>query len=80
MTKRQIRDRTRLVSERRTHKRYKVDLLDITTATVHASDIEIIDISMNGIALHATKRLNVEEQYNLKLQSNGKALNIKMMQ
>jgi len=65
------------MSEGRVHKRYEVDLLDVTIAIIHASNIEIIDISLDGIALLAPKRLNIGEQYDVKIQSKGKALNIK---
>jgi len=65
------------MSEKRAYKRYEVDLLDITSAIIEANNIEIIDISLNAIALHANRRLNIGEQYNLKIQSKDIALNLR---
>jgi hypothetical protein len=65
------------MSEKRAHKRYEVDFLGITTSAIHAGNIEIIDISLNGIALLAPQRLNIGKQYSIKIQSKGKALSIK---
>ena len=64
------------MSDNRAHKRYNVDLLDITCAIIQTSNIEIIDISPKGISLQAPRRLNIGEEYNLKLRSNRKALSI----
>lgn len=63
--------------EKRAYKRYNVNLLDITCAIIQAGNIEILDVSLNGIAVHATMRLNIGEQYSLKLQSRHKALSFK---
>jgi hypothetical protein len=65
------------VLENRAHRRYKVDMLDITGAIVQTSNIETIDISQNGISLRATRRLNIGEQYDVKLQSRANALNLR---
>jgi hypothetical protein len=63
--------------ERRAYKRYKVDLFDITSAIIQASNIEIANISLNGIALHANRRLNIGEKYTLKIHSKEKTLSLK---
>jgi len=65
------------VPENRAHRRYKIDMLDITAAIVQASDIKAIDISLNGISVHATRRLNIGEKYDIKLQLGGKTLNLR---
>jgi hypothetical protein len=49
-------------------------MLDFSTVFLQTSTIEIIDMSPNGISLHTTRRLNIGEQYDLKLRSNGMAL------
>jgi hypothetical protein len=59
------------------HKRYRVDMLDIGTAFLQTSTIETIDMSLNGISLHAAGRLNIGEQYDLKLRSNSKTLSLR---
>ena len=65
------------MSERRAHKRYKVDLLDITTATIHASNIEIIDISFGGVAIKVDRRLNIGKEYVFKLGDKGNRIDVK---
>jgi PilZ domain len=63
--------------ERRSHQRYKIELLGIAGVTLKANNIDIIDISLSGISLHATMRLNVGEEYAIKIQSGGIVLNLK---
>ena len=65
------------MTEKRAHKRYAVNLLDITSAIIQVNNIEIIDISLNGISLHANRRLNIGEQYSVKIQAKEKALSFK---
>ena len=63
--------------EKRAHKRYKIELFGITGVTLRANNIEIIDISLSGICIHATMRLNVAEEYTIKIHSGNIVLNIK---
>jgi c-di-GMP-binding flagellar brake protein YcgR len=65
--------------ERRPHKRYKVDLLDITSEMIQAGDAEIINISPGGISLCANRRLNMGETYTLKIKSKEIILTLKGM-
>jgi hypothetical protein len=65
------------VTDNRTHKRYRVEMLDISTAILQTSTIETIDMSLSGISLHAAGRLNIGEQYDLKLRSKGRTLSLK---
>jgi hypothetical protein len=62
--------------DRRPHKRYTVDLLDITSALIEANGIKIINISEKGIALRASRRLNIGETYILKIRSEDTILNL----
>ena len=62
--------------EGRTYKRSKVDLQGITMALIQASNMEIIDIGLKGISLDTTRRLDIGERYNIKLQSKGIALSL----
>jgi hypothetical protein len=52
-------------------------MLDIGTAFLQASTIETIDMSLDGISLRAAGRLNIGEQYDLKLRPKGKALSLR---
>jgi hypothetical protein len=63
--------------ERRPHKRYEVDLLDVTSVLVDANNIEILDISQKGISLRASRRLNIGETYSLKIKSRDTLLTLK---
>jgi hypothetical protein len=63
--------------ERRAHKRYKIELLGVTGITLKANSIDIVDISLKGISLHATMRLNVGKEYTIKIQTGVKVLNLK---
>jgi c-di-GMP-binding flagellar brake protein YcgR len=65
------------MSERRPHKRYKIDLLDVTSAMIQTSEAEIINISLGGIALRANRRLNMGEKYTLRIKSKDTGLNLK---
>lgn len=62
--------------DRRPHKRYTVDLLDITSSLIEANGIKIINISEKGIALRANRRLNIGETYILKIRSQDTILNL----
>ncbi|MFZ5906156.1 MAG: PilZ domain-containing protein [Nitrospirota bacterium] len=62
--------------DRRPHKRYTVDILDITSALIQANAVEIINISEKGIALCANRRLNIGERYILKIRAQDMALNL----
>jgi|WetSurSiteA1Bulk_404760.scaffolds.fasta_scaffold01873_6 hypothetical protein len=62
--------------ERRPHKRYAVDLLDVTSALIDANDMEILDISQKGISLRAGRRLNIAETYTLKIKSKDTLLTL----
>lgn len=62
------------MNERRPHKRYTVDLLDITSALIETNDVEVINISQKGISLRASRRLNIGETYTLKIKSKDTLL------
>jgi hypothetical protein len=64
------------MAERRPHKRYIVDLLDVTSALIDANDMEILDISQKGISLRAGRRLNIGETYTLKIKSKDTLLTL----
>ncbi|MEW6587040.1 MAG: PilZ domain-containing protein, partial [Nitrospirota bacterium] len=63
--------------DRRPHKRYTVDLLDIRSALIEENDLEIVDISPKGIGIRAKRRLNIGETYTLKIRSRDTVLNLK---
>ncbi len=61
---------------KRRHKRYSLDIMEISGQMIFANTVEIIDISAGGIALRADKRLNMGTTYQVKLQDRERALNV----
>ena len=62
-------------NERR-HKRYNLDLIEITGKMSLSEKVEILDISLGGVALKADRRLDLGREYLIKLQAKGKTLNV----
>ena len=65
------------MQDKRKHKRYSLDLLDINGKMSLTDKVEILDISLGGIALKADRRLNMGKEYSMKLQKKGKTLEVK---
>lgn len=63
--------------EKRSYKRYHVDLLGITCSTIQANEVDMVNISLKGISLRVNKRLNMGETYTLKIKSKGVVMNLK---
>ena len=65
------------MQDKRKHKRYSLDLLDINGKMSLTDKVEILDISLGGVALKADRRLNMGKEYSMKLQKKGKTLEVK---
>jgi len=65
------------MQERRKHKRYSLDLIEINGKMSLTNKVEVLDISLGGVALKADRRLNIGKEYLIKLQEKGKTLEIK---
>ncbi len=65
------------MQDRRAHKRYTVDNFNIRGNILFISDIEIINISLNGIAIQCDRRIELNKLYTLSLKYEGKEINIK---
>lgn len=63
--------------ERRTHKRYTIDNLDVRGNIIFVSDVEIVNISLNGIAIRCDRRIEPNREYTLNLSYEGKEITIK---
>jgi len=63
--------------DKRRHKRYRVDLVEINGKMTLADKVQILDISLGGISLKADRRLNIGNEYLIKLQEKGKNLDVK---
>jgi len=65
------------MQDKRRHKRYRVDLVEINGKMSLADKVQILDISLGGISLKADRRLNIGNEYLLKLHEKGKDLEVK---
>lgn len=65
------------MEERRTHKRYTVDNLNVRGNIIFVSDIEIVNISLNGIAIRCDRRIEPNREYTLNLSYEGREIPIK---
>jgi len=61
----------------RKHKRFKLDLLDLTSKMSLVGKVELIDISLGGVALKADRKLNIGKECLIKLGYEGKHSNVK---
>ena len=60
----------------RRYKRYGLDLIDVKGKMGLSDKVEILDISLGGVAFKADRRLNPGREYMIKLQDKEKTLNI----
>ncbi|MEW6109431.1 MAG: PilZ domain-containing protein [Nitrospirota bacterium] len=61
--------------EKRKFKRYNVD--GIHGNMIYSTDFNVVNISIDGTAIETTKRLNIGNQYSLKIKYRDDVLNIK---
>jgi hypothetical protein len=60
----------------RRHKRYYLELNDLTGKMSLSDKVEILDIGPGGVAFKADRRLNPGREYTIKLQDKGNTLNV----
>lgn len=65
------------MQDRRQHKRYEVDVMEINGTMVLAKSAKILNISIGGVCLQTEKRPNVGSQYTLRIEGKGKVLTVK---
>jgi Tfp pilus assembly protein PilZ len=65
------------MQENRRHKRYTLKIMEVEGKMIFASDVKIIDISIDGISVKANKRLNIGSEYLLKLDDKKKTISLK---
>lgn len=63
-------------NERR-HKRYSLNVVEVSGKMISATSVKIIDISTGGIALSADRRLNIGSDYALRIEARNKELSLK---
>ncbi len=68
--------RGNIMKHARRYKRYSLDLIDISGKMSLSNKVEILDISLGGVAIKADRRLDLGKEYLIKLQDKGKTLNV----
>ncbi len=65
------------MKERRRHKRYRLDTTEINGRMVFATEVKILDISIGGVSLKADRRLNIGNEYVLKVENRDRFTSLK---
>ena len=66
-----------MMLEKRRHKRFMLDLIEVDGRLSLNDKVEIIDISFGGVALKADRRLNIGKEYLFTLGDKGNRLVVK---
>ena len=66
-----------MMLEKRQHKRFVLDLIEVNGRLSLTDKVEIIDISFGGVALKADRRLNIGKEYLFTLRDKGNQLVVK---
>ncbi len=66
-----------MMLEKRRHKRFGLDLIEMSGRLSLVGNVEIIDISFGGVALKVDRRLNIGKEYLFKLGENGNSIDVK---
>lgn len=65
------------MQDKRSHKRYKLDVMELNSKIIFADKVEVLDISLCGIAIKADRRLNMDCEYLLRLDNKGEHISVK---
>jgi PilZ domain len=60
----------------RRHKRYRPDISELHGKMILAQKVDIIDISLSGVALRTDRKLMIGREYPLRLVWKGKTLDV----
>jgi Tfp pilus assembly protein PilZ len=63
--------------EKRRYKRFTVNIVGISGKMLFADKVEILDISVGGVSVKVDKRLNIGNEYLLKMDDGGKTICLK---
>ncbi len=65
------------MQDKRRHKRFTVNVLEVNGNMMFATEVKVIDISIGGISLKANRRLNIGSDYALKLDGKNRVIALK---
>jgi Tfp pilus assembly protein PilZ len=68
-----------MMMEKRRHKRFSLDLIEINGKLNLANKVEILDLSFGGAALKVDRRLNVGNELLLTLKDKGNSIDVRGM-
>ena len=63
--------------DKRKHKRFRLDLIDLTSKLSLIGNVRIIDIGLGGVAIKADRKLNIGKECLMNLGYEGNYINIK---
>src|SRR5271169_5020062 len=63
--------------DKRKHKRFRLDVIDLISKMSLIGQVKIIDISLGGVAIKADRKLNMGKECLMNLGYEGKTINIK---
>jgi hypothetical protein len=66
-----------MMLEKRRHKRFRLDLIEINGTLSLTDNVEIIDISFGGVALKVDRRLNIGKECLFTLEDKRKSIDVK---
>jgi hypothetical protein len=67
------------LKDMRRHKRYRMDEDEIHVKMAFANKVQIQDISLGGMSIKADRRMNIGNEYLLKLESGKSAITTKVI-
>ena len=65
------------MQDKRRRKRYTLDVMEVGGKMMFASEVKIVNISIDGVSVKANRRLNIGSEYLLKLDDKKKVISLK---
>ena len=65
------------MKEKRRYKRFLIEGMDVKCRVFFTTEVKILDISFGGVALSVNKRLNMGQEYTLKIESESNTISLK---
>jgi len=65
------------MNEKRLHKRFPVEGMDINVMMLSAREVKVLDISVGGVSLKADRRFDIGSKYSVNLKYKDKVLSLK---
>jgi c-di-GMP-binding flagellar brake protein YcgR len=65
------------MKEKRRYRRFLIEGMDVQCRMFFTTEVKIVDISFGGVALRLNKRLNMGQEYTLKIESESETISLK---